>query len=140
MNTIGFKQFHPKAIMPGRAHHTDAGLDLYAVEHHTLVPGSIYKIPTGVGVQIPEGYVGKIFDRSSMAMAGLTTRGGVIDAGYNGEIQVIIVNEAHATRRIAPGDKIAQLLIQPIHLGNPMWVKTLPDTERGEGGFGSTGK
>lgn len=140
MKTIQFKKLHPDAKIPTRAHEHDAGLDLTTVESHTLNPneGRIFK--TGLAVAIEPGFVGLVWDRSSMGKRGLKTAGGVIDSGYRGEIGIIIWNMSEVHQEIKAGERIAQLLIQPIVTPSTEEVSELTDTKRGAGGFGSSGK
>ena len=146
----------PGAKMPTRAHEFDAGLDLYAPKT-TTIPGSKYSPPianygygmvsigqktidTGVHVQIPEGYVGLIKSKSGlMVKHGLLTDG-TIDSGYTGSIQVKLFNTAQKDYKFNAGDKIAQLVIVPCLLPEPELVDELEETDRGDGGFGSTGR
>jgi dUTP pyrophosphatase len=134
------KKLDPEAKLPTRAHSDDAGLDLYSVEECALASGERRAMKTGIAVAIPSGYVGLIWDKSGIAAkAGLKTMGGVIDAAYRGEIQVIIANLSDTLYEIQKGSKIAQLLIQKVELPEVCEVSKLDDTLRGEGGFGSTG-
>ncbi len=125
------------------AHSDDAGLDLRADNAYYINAGCTKVIGTGIYVEIPEGYFGWVADRSSMAKNGLQTAGGIIDAGYRGEIHVVITNlNAHADYVIKSGEKIAQLIIMPC-FNKTVKVDSLEDlskTERGTDGFGSTGK
>lgn len=134
----------PKAIMPTRAHAMDAGLDLYSP-----VEGFVYcndgicenslRIDTGVHVAIPEGYVGMIKSKSGLNVKHGITSEGVIDAGYTGSIVVKLYNNSTSNVLIRRGQKIAQLVILPIITPDLELVDSLEDTERGTGGFGSTG-
>lgn len=105
-----------------------------------LSAGSIATIPTGLAVAIPTGYVGLIRDRSSLALAGLHTVAGVIDSDYRGEILVAVHNAGGSTLSIHHGDRVAQMLILPCPIVGMVEVADLPPTERGSGGFGSTGR
>jgi dUTP pyrophosphatase len=126
---------------PAYAHPGDAGLDLYTREEVTLLPGKRVAIPTGLTVVIPEGYVGLVWDKSGLAIReGLKTLGGVVDAGYRGEVLVGMVNVGDKPYIFLRGHKVAQLLIQKIEQAEIVAVETLDETSRGEGGFGSTGK
>lgn len=134
------KKLVPEAKLPTRAHSDDAGLDLYSVEECALASGEWRAVKTGIAGAIPSGYAGLIWDKSGLAAkAGLKTMGGVIDAAYRGEIQVIIANLSDAPYEIQRGSKIAQLLIQKVELPEVCEVSELDDTLRGDGGFGSTG-
>lgn len=128
------------AIMPTRAHSTDAGLDLYTPNFAYIVPHGRAVIDTGVHVQIPVGYVGKLESKSGlMRNSGITTRG-TIDAGYTGTIQVVVFNHSDEPRMYETGDKITQLVIYPIVTPNPVLVESFEETDRGDEGFGSTGR
>lgn len=134
------KKLVPEAKLPTRAHADDAGLDLYSIEECTFAPGERRVVRTGIAMAIPTGCVGLIWDKSGLAAkAGLTTMGGVIDASYRGEIQVIVINLSSESYTIEQGSKIAQILIQRVELPEVCEGTELGDTIRGEGGFGSTG-
>lgn len=122
--------------------HGDAGYDLFSLEAVTLAPGQRAMLPTGIHLEIPIGYVGIIRERSSMGVAGLHTLGGVIDASYRGEVKLILLNVGDQPYSIDQGQKVAQLLILPCFTQAPVIVPDLANltpTERGSGGFGSTG-
>ncbi len=128
------------AKIPVFAHGTDAGMDLFSVDNVTIPRGERARIGTGIAVAIPEGYVGLVWDKSGLShCSGLKTLGGVIDAGYRGEIFVGIVNLGKEAHTFSAGDKIAQMLIQKIEHPEFEEVQILDTTERGENGFGSTG-
>lgn len=131
------------ARLPARAHPGDAGLDLVAAEGRELAPGARAAVPTGIAVAIPEGYAGLVVPRSGLARRqGVTVANapGLIDAGYRGELMVLLVNLGDAPHRIAPGDRVAQLVVVPVALCEVREVGELPPSDgRGEGGFGSTG-
>lgn len=134
----------PKAIMPTRAHEMDAGLDLYSpIEGYVFSNDGICEnslcIDTGVHVAIPEGYVGFIKSKSGLNVKHGITSEGVIDAGYTGSIVVKLYNNSDRNVRIKRGQKIAQLVILPIITPELELVDSLEATERGNGGFGSTG-
>lgn len=137
---LPIKRLLPEAILPTRAHADDAGLDLYALEDATLADGEGRVVRTGVATAIPSGHVGLISDRSSMAKRGLKTAGGVIDAGYRGELGVVLLNLSGKPQAIAKGERIAQLLILPVRIPAVREVSELDATARGEKGFGSTGR
>ena len=129
--------------MPARAREGDAGLDLYASEAVTIEPGARALIPTGIALAIPEGYAGFVLPRSGLALRqGLTLLNtpGLIDAGYRGEVKVLLVNHDRAAATIARGDRIAQLVIQRVEPVELVEVEELPPSDRGTGGFGSTGR
>jgi dUTP pyrophosphatase len=137
---LSIKKFHPDALLPARAHQDDAGLDLFSNETLTLEPGMRWTVKTGIALAIPTGYVGLIWDKSSIPHKwGVKTMGGVIDASYRGEVGVIMVNLSQEPYVIEKGAKISQLLIQKVELPEVCEVSELDDTIRGEGGFGSTG-
>lgn len=130
----------PGAYMPTRAHEADAGLDLYAMECCIIPPCGSHKFETGVHVAIPEGYVGLLTSKSGlMAKEGITSRG-TIDSGYMGSIQAVLFNHSHRHVVIKRGQKISQLVILPIITPELKLVDSLEETERGTGGFGSSGK
>lgn len=130
--------------LPAYARDGDAGLDLLAAEDVTLGPGQRHAVSTGIAVAIPEGYAGFVHARSGRALReglALVNAPGLIDAGYRGEIKVIVVNlDLHEDIKIDRGDKIAQLVIQPVATALLEEVDELPQTQRGEGGFGHTGR
>ena len=127
------------AIMPSRAHGWDAGYDLFSREDATVWQNCGGKFDTGVHIQIPEGYVGFVKSKSGLnARNGLQAEG-VIDAGYTGSINVLLRNHGPRAVEIKKGQKIAQLVILPIITPELEVVDRLEETERGEGGFGSTG-
>lgn len=135
------KKTDAAAKLPARATSGDAGLDLYSVEDIAIEPGDRLVVKTGIAMEIPFGYAGLVWDKSGLAAKkGLKTMGGVIDAGYRGEIQVVLANLGNEPHAIAVGDKIAQLLIQKVELPEVSEAAELSDSERGDGGFGSTGK
>ena len=129
------------AIVPTRAHSTDAGLDLYSPKAHYIPFGDSAAIDTGVHVEIPAGYVGMIKSKSGLNVKRNLTSEGVIDAGYTGSIVVKLRN--HSKNKgyyVEKGDKISQLVILPIITPEIELVDDLEETERGNNGFGSTGK
>ena len=129
--------------MPAYAHDGDAGLDLYAAETVTLAPGARAAVGTGIAVAIPPGCAGFVLPRSGLALRhglSLVNTPGLIDAGYRGEIRVVLINHDRETPlTLARGDRIAQLVIQRIEPATLIEVDKLPTTPRGSGGFGSTG-
>ena len=141
MNTLPARFTHPHAEVPTRAHPTDAGLDLAACETTHIAPGVVTLVPTGIAVAIPEGHVGLLAARSSLAAKKSMTLAngvGIIDSDYRGEIQVPIVTTDGCHNLIQAGTRIAQLLILPIALPTIEFVTELPETARGDGGFGSS--
>lgn len=147
MNFIEVYKFDKNAKIPTKANKEDAGFDLYSIEDIYIKMGETKKIKTGISLNIPPGYVGKIEDRSSMALKGLRTGGGIIDAGYSGEISVVMHNfSANNTSitdkwyHIKSGDKIAQIIIQKIESPEIIIVDKLWTSQRGLYGFGSSDK
>lgn len=132
------------AVLPTRAHPGDAGLDLYACEPAHIGPGERWSVGTGIAVEIPAGHAGLVLPRSGLARdhgIGLANAPGLIDAGYRGELRVLIANNDPAEPfRVEPGDRIAQLVVTPVALPEPVESETLADSARGDGGFGSTGR
>ncbi len=129
--------------MPARAREDDAGLDLYAAQAVTIEPGSRVLVPTGIALAIPPGYAGFVLPRSGLALRhGITALNtpGLIDAGYRGEVKVLLINHDRAAATIARGDRIAQLVIQRVEPAKLVEVDELPPSDRGGGGFGSTGR
>jgi len=118
-----------------------AGADLRASEAVEIAPGGRAAVPTGVRLQIPPGHVGLVWPRSGLAVRhGIDTLAGVIDSDYRGEVRVVLVNHGDATFRIAPGDRVAQLLVQRVERAAFVAAPAIDDTDRGGGGFGSTGR
>ena len=129
--------------LPAYANPGDAGIDLYSAEDLALSPGQRALVPTGIAVAIPEGFVGLIHPRSGLAWRSgisMVNAPGTIDSGYRGEIKVIIINhDLTEVFEVKRGDRIAQLVVQRVERARLLEVDSLDDTERGEGGFGSTG-
>ncbi|MDR0888656.1 MAG: dUTP diphosphatase [Coriobacteriales bacterium] len=145
MNTItlAIKRLDKRTPMPAYAHVGDAGLDLTAAENLTIAPGERRLIPTGIAVAIPEGYAGFVQPRSGLAIKqgmSIVNTPGLIDSSYRGEIKVIAINtDQHDTIDVHAGDRIAQLVILQVPKVSIKEVDTLSETERGQGGFGSSG-
>ena len=141
MTTLPARLTHPHAELPTRAHPTDAGLDLAACETTHIAPRVVTLVPTGITVAIPEGHVGILAARSSLAAKKSMTLAngiGVIDSDYRGEIKIPIIPLDGCHNLIQAGQKIAQLIILPIALPTVEVVSELPESARGLGGFGST--
>lgn len=140
---LPFERLHPDAELPSPHHPGDAGLDLRSMVGVEVRPGKRAMVPTGVAVAIPEGHAGLVLPRSGLASKlGLTLANapGLIDAGYRGEVICAVVNlDAEHPVKIAVGDRIAQLVIVAVPSIEPEWVRELPSSARGAGGFGSTG-
>jgi len=138
---LNIKKLHPEAKIPSYAHPGDAGFDLYAIERVTVPVGARVLVGTGIALEIPDGYVGLIWDKSGLAMNhGLKNLGGVIDAGYRGEIKAGVVNLSTEDYTIGAGHKVAQMLIQKVERAEIALVAELSETSRGHNGFGSSGK
>ena len=137
---IKVEKINPEAKLPTRAHASDAGLDLYANDYYSIAPYGQALIATGIKLAIPNGYVGLIWDKSGLASQGFKTMGGVIDAGYRGEIKVVFKNLSEDIYNIIPGQKIAQLLIQKIETPEISEEPVDNETDRQENGFGSSGQ
>lgn len=128
------------AYMPTRAHKYDAGIDLYAVENKSVRAHNSAIFDTGVHVEIPKGYVGLIKSKSGLNVNHDITSDGTIDSGYTGSIKVKLYNNGDKDYIVKRGNKISQLVITPIWLCSLQLVDDLEKTERGNNGFGSTGK
>lgn len=141
---LAVRRLRPDAILPRRAHPTDAGLDLCAADAVALAPGERALVPTGLAVGIPEGWAGLVLPRSGLARdAGiaLVNAPGLIDSGYHGELGVLLLNTDHgATFTATAGARIAQLVLVRVETPELEEVVELPRSLRGEGGFGSTGR
>lgn len=139
---IPVKRLKDEARMPAYASLGAAGMDLYAClsEPMRVSPGAGVLVPTGIAMAIPAGYVGLVRDRSSLAIAGLYTVAGVIDSDYRGEIKIAARNAGDSELVISPGDRVAQMLLLPCPRVELREADDLPSTQRGEGGFGSTGR
>ncbi|EHN12007.1 Deoxyuridine 5'-triphosphate nucleotidohydrolase [Patulibacter medicamentivorans] len=144
VSTIAFRRLDPAAVIPLRQHPGDAGLDLCCLEPIHLEPGDRAMVPTGLAVAIPEGHVGLVVPRSGLAARhgiSLVNAPGTIDAGYRGELRVLLLNSDREQPFIASsGERIAQLLVLPVALPVAVEVDELGETARGDGGFGSTGR
>lgn len=141
---LKFRLLEPGAQLPTQATPGDAGLDLRAAEPASIGPSERAQIGTGVAVEIPPGHAGLVLPRSGLALRhgiSMVNAPGLIDSGYRGELRVLLLNtdREHAFD-IEPGDRIAQLLVVPFAEAIPIEVAELSDTERGIGGFGSTGR
>ena len=137
------RRIDPALPLPGRAHHGDAGVDVYAARDVELGPGERAVVPTGIAIALPDGYAAFVHPRSGLAArhgVTLVNAPGTIDAGYRGEIAVTMINtDRSAPVRFRRGDRIAQLVVQRVERAVFCEVKSLPGSARGEGGFGSTG-
>jgi len=133
------KRIHPDAKLPIYSHPGDAGLDLFSVVDRDLRPGEVFAVPTGIQIAVPPGHAGLVWDKSGISLKGVHRLAGVIDAGYRGEVQVVLINLGPAPFAVRKGLKIAQLLVQPVTAVAVVESDSLDDTSRGQGGFGSTG-
>ena len=139
--SVQVKLLHPDAKAPSYGRSGDAGLDVYSVEDVVLFPGEKQIVKTGIAMAIPEGCVALVWDRSGVAAkGGIKTMGGVIDHTYRGEYGIIMTNLTKTAYQVNKGDRIAQVLIQPIYTADITVVDELSDSVRGSGGFGSSGR
>ena len=133
----------PNLPLPAYGHPGDAGMDLCSRIETTIAPGERALVPTGIAIALPAGYAAFVHPRSGLALrhgVGVVNAPGTVDAGYRGEISVILINhDPHSDVHIARGDRIAQLVVQRVERASLVEVATLPGSHRGEGGFGSTG-
>jgi dUTP pyrophosphatase len=137
---LSFKRLDQRALLPTRGSASSAGLDLYSIEDVALAPKQRALVSTGLAVAIPEGYYGRVAPRSGLAVKnGLDVLAGVIDADYRGEIRCAVYNTGDETINLPAQSKICQLIIEKIITPTPVWAEEISDTDRGEGGFGSTG-
>jgi len=137
---LSFKRLDPKAVLPARGSSRAAGLDIYAIEALTIQPAERVLARTGLAVAIPEGYYGRLAPRSGLAtQKGLDTLAGVIDADYRGEILCLLYNAGDESIQLPARSKICQLILEKIITPTAIWADEISDTDRGRGGFGSTG-
>ena len=132
----------PRAVLPSYAHPDDAGMDLAACEVVEIAPGTAAMVRTGIAIALPPGTEAQVRPRSGLAARNAVTvlnTPGTVDEGYRGEIRVILINHGLEVFRVTPGMRIAQLVVAPVLRVRPEPVDSLPDTARGEAGFGSTG-
>jgi dUTP pyrophosphatase len=141
---VAVRRLDPDLPLPAYAREGDAGLDLLAATSVTLAPGERALVGTGIAVAIPEGYAGFVQPRSGLALRhglGLVNSPGLIDSGYRGEIAVILVNhDPDVAVKVERGDKVAQLVVVPVPRARLVECDELPESARGSGGFGSTGR
>jgi dUTP pyrophosphatase len=139
---VNFVRLDRELPVPSNAHIGDAAVDLHSRVDLTLQPGERSAVPTGIAVSIPDGFAGLVLPRSGHAHRhgiGVVNGPGLIDSGYRGEISVLLINHGEKDVSFARGDRIAQLAIVPVPTVEWTEVETLDETERGEGGFGSSG-
>lgn len=134
------KKLHPDAKIPTRAHHDDAGLDVYCYETIILPPHKTVKVSTGIAYEVPDGYCVFAWDKGSVGSKGIKTLGGVLDSGYRGELFVPLHNLNDEPYTFEAGHKLCQLVIQKVELWEVEEAEELSETNRGAAGFGSTGK
>jgi len=140
--TVGFKRIHPDAVLPAYAHASDAGMDLRSVDDVVVPPGGRALVHTGLVMALPPMHEGQVRPRSGLALKhGVTVLNtpGTIDAGYRGEVGVILANFGDAAFPVKKGDKIAQLVVAPVLQPSVEEIDVVDETDRGAGGFGSTG-
>ena len=140
MSTFQVKLNYEDAQEPTRGSDEAAGYDLYSYENQTITPNKIKLIDTGISIRVPEGTYGRIAPRSSVSKKGILINAGVIDRDYRGPVKVMVHNLSNNDYVINKNDRIAQLILEQIKTPPVELVEELDDTERGEGGFGSTGK
>jgi dUTP pyrophosphatase len=141
MDLLQIVRVSSEAVLPTRAHPDDAGLDLYSLEDVVLLPGMGRVAKTGIAIALPPHHVGLVADRSSLAKKGIKTAGGIIDAGYRGEIHIVLWNISQEPLQLKKGERIAQLLILPVATPAVQEVAAFTEeTLRGAKGFGSSGK
>ena len=145
MDAIRVKKLNPNAKLPTYGSSEAAGADLYACleEAVTIQPGEVFWVPTGIALEVPKGCAGLVYARSSMgAKRGLApaNKVGVVDSDYRGEIRVVLLNHSKQPQTLQPGERVAQFVITPVLTPAYDEVTELSDTDRGAGGFGSTGK
>ncbi len=134
------KKPHVDAKLPTRAHHDDAGLDIYCCIETVIPPHQTIKVSTGIAYEVPDGYCVFAWDKGSLGSKGIKTLGGVLDSGYRGELFIPIHNLNNEPYVFNKGDKIAQMVIQKVELWEVEETDKLSETIRGVSGFGSTGK
>ena len=141
--SLRIQRLDDRATLPRRAYPGDAGLDLHALEPCELGPGERARVRTGIAVEIPPGHAGLVLPRSGLAARhgiSLVNAPGLIDEGYRGELQVLLLNtDRAATCKLAAGDRIAQLVVVAVSSPDVVEVDSLEHSERGAGGFGSSG-
>jgi dUTP pyrophosphatase len=142
MMKLKFKRIHPDAVLPEYAHPSDAGMDVKSIDDLVIAPGKRALVHTGLVMALPPMYEAQVRPRSGLALKkGVTVLNtpGTIDSGYRGEVGVILINLGEEDFEIKKGDKIAQIVIAPVTVAEIVETDVIDDTDRGEGGFGSTG-
>jgi dUTP diphosphatase len=138
---LPIRRLHESAVLPRHAYEGDAGLDLTASEGAELEPGGRASVGTGLAIAVPDGYAGLVLPRSGLAAnhgIGLLNSPGLIDSGYRGEVRIILYNPGRESFRVEPGMRVAQLVIVAVDTVRLVEVDELPETQRGERGFGSS--
>ncbi len=141
MTELPIRRLHEGAVLPSRAYVGDAGIDLAACEPAELAPGERATVATGLAIAVPDGYAGLVLPRSGLASKhgiGVLNAPGLIDSGYRGEVRVVLYNPGGETFRVEPGMRIAQLVLVAVEEVRLTEVDELPESERGERGFGSS--
>jgi len=137
---IRFKKLNNNAIAPKFNGVGDAGMDIYSDSDVLVEPSKVVAVPTGISMELPEGYVALVWDRSGLAIKnGIKTMGGVIDSGFRGEVKVIMTNLSDKELKLEKGSRVAQMIIQRYEVPEVELVEDLSESERGDGGFGSSG-
>lgn len=140
--TLAFKRIHPDAVLPAYAHSSDAGMDVCSIEDVEIASGSRSLVHTGLVMNLPPGYEAQVRPRSGLALKfGVTVLNtpGTIDSGYRGEVGVILANFGDASFSVKKGDRIAQIVVAPVTRAEIVETDEVAATDRGAGGFGSTG-
>lgn len=141
IRALKFTRLDENATAPTKANTSDAGWDLYSLEDVEIPPTSRSLIKTGISLQIPKGFVGLIWPRSGLAVkSGIDVFAGVVDSGYRGDVGVCLYNSSTEVVKVSKGDRIAQILFQPVPYFQLTEADELSSSERGESGFGSSGK
>ena len=141
MTELPIRRLHGGAVLPSRAYEGDAGIDLAASEPAELAPGGRAMVGTGLAIAVPDGHAGLVLPRSGLASKhgiGVLNAPGLIDSGYRGEVRVVLYNSGRETFRVEPGMRIAQLVLVAVGDVRLIEVDELPESERGERGFGSS--
>ena len=136
---IKIKKLKPDAKLPRYALRGDVGMDMFAMESIVIAPGKHHRFWHGFAMEFPEGYAAIVKDKSSVSKAGLHTMGGVFDAGYRGEYNTHLVNLSDESYTVNVGDKVSQIVIFPVAIAELEETDSLSESDRGTGGFGSTG-
>ena len=139
MINVKFKKLNPNAIPFSYSREQDACMDMYTLEGTTILAGTTKIIPTGIAVEIPQGYEGLVRGRSGLASKGITAHLGTIDETYRGDVGMIIANHTNADFKVEAGMRLAQFTVKPVYHIQLEEVEELSDTSRGSNGYGSSG-